>query len=155
MNRQKIVFTRKGLDDLKREYEELLRVKRPAAVKRLSEAKNLGDLTENSEYTAAREELSFLDGRIVELEEILRQAKAVSSSKKKSRLIEIGCKVTLKINGRQEVFNIVGEWEANPSQKKISPSSPLGKALLGKQVGDKVEVSAPAGKIIYKILKIN
>lgn len=155
MNRQKIVFTRKGLDDLKREYEELLRVKRPAAVKRLSEAKNLGDLTENSEYTAAREELSFLDGRIVELEEILRQAKAVSSSKKKSCLIEIGCKVTLKINSRQEVFTIVGEWEANPSEKKISPSSPLGEALLGKKVGNKVEVSAPAGKIIYKILKIN
>lgn len=155
MNRQKIVFTRKGLDDLKREYEELLRVKRPAAVKRLSEAKNLGDLTENSEYTAAREELSFLDGRIVELEEILRQAKAVSSSKKKSCLIEIGCKVTLNINSRQEVFTIVGEWEANPSEKKISPSSPLGEALLGKKVGNKVEVSAPAGKIIYKILKIN
>lgn len=155
MNRQKIVFTRKGLDDLKREHEELLRVKRPAAVKRLSHAKNLGDLTENSEYTAAREELSFLDGRIAELEEILRQAKAVSSSKKKSYLIEIGCKVTLNINSRQEVFTIVGEWEADPSQKKISPSSPLGEALLGKKVGDKVEVSAPAGKIIYKILKIN
>ena len=76
----------------------------------------------------------------------------VSHSKKK---IDVGCKVTLHISGKKEIFTIVGEWEADPLQKKISHFSPLGKALLGKKVGEKVEVEAPAGKITYKILNID
>lgn len=150
----KILLTKKGLEELKKEYEELVKVKRPAAVKRLASAKSLGDLSENSEYTASREDLSFIDGEIVELEEVLKQAKTVSANRRNDGSVDVGCKVTININGNREVFNIVGEWEADPSKKKISHSSPLGKALMGKRKGEKVEVEAPAGKVVYTIFNI-
>ncbi len=148
----KVLMTKQGLDELKSEYEELTATKRPAVVKRLSDARDLGDLSENSEYAAAKQDLSFIDGRILELEEILHAAKIITSHKKGS--VDVGCKVTLHINGKKDVFTVVGEWEADPAEKKISHESPLGKALMGKKVGEKVEVAAPAGKILYKILHI-
>ncbi len=145
-------MTKEGLAELKVEYDELVSVKRPALVTRLADARDLGDLSENSEYAAAKQDLAFIDGRIAELEEILHSAKVVSSHGKAS--VDVGCKVTLHVNGKKEIFTVVGEWEANPSQKKISHESPLGRALMGKKPGDKVEVEAPAGKISYKILTI-
>jgi transcription elongation factor GreA len=151
-NNQQKILTKDGLDQLKNEYEELVNTKRPQVVIRLSEARDLGDLSENSEYAAAKQDLSFIDGRIAELEEILHGAKIVTTHKKGS--VDVGCKVTLHINGKKEVFTVVGEWEADPSQKKISHSSPLGKALLGKREGEKIEVDAPAGKLLYKIIEI-
>ncbi|MBI4062506.1 transcription elongation factor GreA [Candidatus Gottesmanbacteria bacterium] len=147
------MLTKAGLDQLKTEYEELLKVKRPAAVARLSDARDLGDLSENSEYAAAKQDLAFIDGRISELEEITRSAKVVTNHAKSH--VDVGCKVTLHINGKSDVYTVVGEWEADPMQKKISHESPLGKALLGKKVGEKVEVEAPAGKLHYKILQID
>ncbi len=148
----KIVLTQEGLVELKREHEELVNVKRPVAVTRLASARELGDLSENSEYAAAKTDLAFIDGRILELEEIIHGAKVVTSHGKSH--VDVGCKVTLTINGKKETFHLVGEWEANPMEKKISHSSPLGKALLGKKVGEKVEVDAPAGKVLYKVLNI-
>jgi transcription elongation factor GreA len=144
-----IVLTKDGLNELKSEFEDLSKVKRPLAVKRLSDARDLGDLSENSEYAAAKQDLAFIDGRIAELEEIIHGAKIVTSHGKTS--VDVGCKVTLHINGKKEVFTVVGEWEADPMAKKISHSSPLGKALIGKKVGDQIEVQAPAGKLHYKI----
>ena len=149
---QQILLTKEGVKQLKEEYEELINQKRPVAVERLANARSEGDLTENSEYTAAKQDLAFIDGRITELKLILSEAKIVASHSKKK--VDVGCKVTLHVNGKREHFTIVGEWEADPMQKKISHSSPLGKALLGKKPGDKVEVEAPAGKILYKILHI-
>ena len=149
---QDILLTREGLEQLRKEYDNLVKVKRPEVVTRLSIARGQGDLTENSEYTAAKQDLAFVDGRIAELEQVLHEAKVVTSRSKKK--VDVGCKVTLHVSGKKEIFTIVGEWEADPSQKKISHSSPLGKALLGKKVGEKAEVEAPAGKIIYKILHI-
>lgn len=149
---QKVLLTRDGLAELKKEYDELVSKKRPEMVTRLAAARSQGDLSENSEYTSAKQDLAFVDGRIVELEAILHDAKIVSSHSKSK--VDIGCKVTLNIDGKKEIFTVVGEWEANPIQKKISHSSPLGKALLGKKVGDKVEVDAPVGQITYKILEI-
>ncbi len=146
------ILTKEGLAELKQEHEELVTVKRPSIVTRLADARELGDLSENSEYAAAKQDLSFIDGRITELEELLHGAKIVTSHKKGS--VDVGCKVTLHINGKKEVFTVVGEWEADPTQKKISNSSPLGKALIGKKPGDKVEVEAPAGTLLYKILHI-
>jgi transcription elongation factor GreA len=151
-NNQQQILTKEGLAELKAEFEDLVNVKRPAAVTRLSDARELGDLSENSEYAAAKQDLSFIDGRIAELEDILHAAKVVGSHKRDS--VDVGCKVTLHINGKKEVFTVVGEWEADPSQKKISHSSPLGKALLGRKPGEKVEVEAPAGKVLYKIIEI-
>jgi transcription elongation factor GreA len=152
MDTNRIILTKEGLADLKREHEELVNVKRPEAVARLAAARELGDLSENSEYAAAKQDLSFMDGRIVELEEILHGAKVITSHTKSH--VDVGCKVTLTINGKKEVFSLVGEWEANPTEKKISHESPLGKALLGKKVGEEVEVEAPAGKILYKVMHI-
>ncbi len=150
----KVLLTKEGLEELKREYDTLANQKRPEAVKRLSDARELGDLSENSEYAAAKQDLSFIDGRIIELEEIIHGAKLISATHTKSQ-VDVGCKVTLHINGKKDEFMLVGEWEADPTQKKISHESPLGKALMGKRVGDKVEVEAPAGKIVYKVLHID
>lgn len=147
-----VVLTKEGLEELKKEYEELVNVKRPQAVQRLSDARDLGDLSENSEYAAAKQDLAFMDGRIAELEEILNSAKVITSHSRRN--VSVGSKVTVHIRGRKEVFTVVGEWEADPSQKKISHESPLGKALIGKSVGEEVEVDAPAGKIKYKIIAI-
>ena len=148
----KVVLTKTGLAELKKEYEELVNVKRPEAVKRLADARELGDLSENSEYAAAKQDLSFMDGRILELEEIMHGAKIVTNHVKSH--VDVGCKVTLTVNGKKEMFMLVGEWEADPTEKKISHESPLGKALMGKKIGEKAEVEAPAGKVMYKILNI-
>ena len=149
----RIIMTKDGLEELKVELEEL-KAKRPAAVDRLSEARGLGDLSENSEYHAAKDDLSFIDGRIAELEEIIHSAKVVTADQGTSQ-ISVGSKVRLHINGKEEEFTVVGEWEADPGQKKISHESPLGKALLGKKVGEELEVEAPAGKIKYKVVAVN
>ncbi|MEK7543394.1 MAG: transcription elongation factor GreA [Patescibacteria group bacterium] len=148
----KMMLTKEGLDELKAEYDELVKTKRPVAVARLSDARSLGDLSENSEYAAAKQDLAFIDGRIAELEDILHSAKVVTSHGKTQ--VDVGCKVTLHVNGKKDMFTVVGEWEADPKEKKISHESPLGKALMGKKPGDSVEVEAPAGKILYKIVHI-
>lgn len=149
-----VKVTKQGLEELKRELSELRDVKRPYLVDRLANARGQGDLSENSDYQSAREELEFLDGRIDELEEVLKNADVVSGNGNGHSGIGVGTKVTVKANGKQTIFDIVGEWEADPINKKISHDSPLGLALLGKKVGEKAEVEAPAGKVIYEILAI-
>ncbi|MGB9706773.1 MAG: transcription elongation factor GreA [Microgenomates group bacterium] len=153
-NGDKILLTLQGYEALKKEYRELLEVKRPKIVERLADSRQAGDLAENSEYSQAKEELSFIDGRIGELEEVLKKAVVINNTHKSCPQVDLGCKVTVENSQGTHVFWIVGEWEANPTQKKISYTSPLGKSLLGKKVGDKVEVEIPAGKIVYTILKI-
>lgn len=148
-----VQMTKEGQKALSRELDELVNVKRPKLVERLSYARSQGDLAENSDYINAKEELEFLDGRISELEGVLKSALVVSGNGKSS-LVSLGTKVTVKSNGGKHIFDIVGEWEADPANKKISHSSPLGQALIGKKVGDKVEVEAPVGKIAYTILAI-
>lgn len=146
-------MTKQGLVALQRELDELVNIKRPKLVERLSNARSQGDLTENSDYANAQEEMEFLDGRIDELEEVLKSAEVVSTNGKHNG-VEVGTKVTVKVDGTKTVFEIVGEWEADPVNKKISPESPLGQALFGKKVGEKIEVAAPAGKLTYEILAI-
>ncbi len=156
MDGKKIYLTKSGLEDLRKEHTELVKVKRPEVLSRVSTARELGDLSENAEYVAAREELSFIDGRIDELEELLKDVvviEAEGQSNGKST-IALGSKVTVKLDGRKELYQLVGEFEADPMLKKISHESPLGKALLGKKVGETVEVTAPAGKIVYTIVSI-
>lgn len=151
-NSKKLQLTKTGYQALHKELEKLENVKRPKVVDRLSNARKEGDLAENSDYSSAKEELEFLDGRIQELKGVLNQAIVVNGSAKGS--VGVGTKVTLKMNGDRNMFEIVGEWEADPVNKKISHESPLGKALVGKKVGDKVDVEAPAGKLTYEILAI-
>lgn len=154
MNNKKIYLTQKGLEDLKKEHDDMRNVRRPEVVERLSAAREMGDLSENAEYTAAREELSFIDGRLEELESLLKQVEIISD-KHATQAVGMGSQVVVKINDKEETFTVVGEWEADPIEKKISHESPLGKALLGKSVGDEIEVEAPAGKMIYKVVSIS
>ncbi len=148
-----IKVTKDGLSALKAELNELLSVKRPKLVDRLSNARSQGDLSENSDYQSAKEELEFLDGRIEELTEVVKTS-VVSDAGGSNGGVGVGAKVTVKVNGKETVFHVVGEWEADPVNKKISESSPLGLALVGKKVGEKAEVEAPAGKVLYEIVAI-
>jgi transcription elongation factor GreA len=147
-------LTKQGLEALKNELEQLTGIKRPKLVERLANARSQGDLSENSDYQSAKEELEFLDGRIDELTDVIKNAAVVPSVKGGNGGIGVGTRVTVKVNGTKTIFDIVGEWEADPINKKISHESPLGTALVGKKVGDKVEVEAPAGKLQYEILAI-
>ncbi len=155
MDEEKVYLTREGLESLKKEYEILTKVRRPLAVERLAATRIVGEMTENSDYTQAKQDLSFIDGRISELEEVLGRAVLIEEDRGKHKQIGIGCKVTVEINGEKKVFHLVGEWEADPVKQKISYNSPLGRSLLGKKVGDKVEVEVPAGKLVYTILQID
>lgn len=151
--KEKVYLTKEGLEKLKSELKELVDVKRLGVAQRIKTAREMGDLSENAEYTAAREEQSFVEGRINELEEIIKNAKI--AEKTKGDLIEVGSRVIVHIEGSEEEYHIVGAPEANPAEKKISHESPLGSSLLGKKVGDKIEVEAPMGKVVYTIVKIS
>ncbi|KKQ36950.1 MAG: Transcription elongation factor GreA [Candidatus Levybacteria bacterium GW2011_GWC2_37_7] len=153
-NNKKIYLTKEGSAELKKEYDELVNVKRVDVLTRVAQSRNMGDLSENAEYVASREELTFIDGRIDELEIILKQAVIIRDTKTSNHAIKLGSTVTLHINGKKEIFTVVGEWEADPENKKISHESPLGKVLLNKKVGEKVQVEAPAGKITYSIVAV-
>ena len=153
-NNKKIYLTKEGLTELKKEYDGLVNKKRPEVLARVTQARNMGDLSENAEYVAAREELTFIDGRIDELEIILKQAVIIRDVKSSNHAVKLGSTVTLHSNGKKEVFTVVGEWEADPTNKKISHESPLGKVLIGKRVGEKVQVEAPAGKITYAVISV-
>src|SRR3982750_3694610 len=121
MQPKKIFLTKEGLEELKKEHIELTKNKRPQVLTRLSQARDMGDLSENAEYAAAREELSFIDGRIEELEELLKQVIVIANeSTGDDKLVKLGSTVTLKIDGKKEVYTLVGEWEADPIEKKIS-----------------------------------
>lgn len=154
MDTKKIYLTKEGLEELKKEHQELAKVKRPEVVTRVTEARNQGDLSENAEYSAAREELAFIDGRIEELEEMLKQVEIIDETPGGHSVVSLGSEVTIAINGKEEVYRVVGEWEADPAEKKISHESPLGKALLGKKTGESAEVEAPAGKVIYTVVSV-
>lgn len=152
--RKQVQLTKEGFKSLQKELDELVNEKRPKLVERLANARSQGDLTENSDYSNAKEELEFLDGRIDELEAVLKNAEIVKNGVSKNGGVSVGTKITVKVNGEKHVYEMVGEWEADPVNKKISPESPLGQALVGKRVGEKAEVKAPAGKVTYEILAI-
>lgn len=154
---KKIYLTKEGLEVLKKEYDQLAKVRRPEVLETVSQARNQGDLSENAEYQAAREELSFIDGRIDELEEMLKQVEIIEEKPGKSgnkKTVTLGATVTLHVGGKKQVYTVVGEWEADPAQQKISDQSPLGKALIGKEIGEKIEVDAPAGKVAYTVVSV-
>lgn len=151
---KKIILTPQGLEELTRELKELTEVKRVEVVQKISVARDMGDFSENSALASAREEQSFIEGRIAELEDIIKNA-VVSSGTKTKGVIEVGCKIKVHVAGEEEEFHMVGAPEADPKVKKISYESPLGKALMGKKVGDKVELDAPDGKIVYTILSVS
>lgn len=150
---KKIQLTQEGYEGLKAELKELIDIKKPALLVRLAKARAMGDLRENSEYTAAKEDQGVIEGRIRELEELIKRAEIITNDASDNS-IQIGTSVIVEINGQKETYHIVGEFEADPMNKKLSQTSPIGKALIGKNVGDKVEVDVPVGKLKYTILEI-
>lgn len=155
MSEEKILITKEGLETLKAEYGKLKEVKRPALVERLYQARLQGDLAENSEYVNAKEELSFVDDRVDELGEVLKRAEVVDQDHVGCREVKLGCRVTVKSDRGTNIFHLVGEWESKPAEAKISHQSPLGQSLMGKKVGERVKFSAPAGEIVYTVIKID
>jgi transcription elongation factor GreA len=150
---KKYYFTKERLEELKKELEYLKTEGRKEISEQLQKAKEYGDLSENAEYSEAREEQRRLETRISELEVMIRNA-SIIDEKRKSNEVKIGSKVSVKRDGKTYEYFIVGADEANPSLGKISNESPLGKALLGKKVGEEAIVNAPTGKIVYKVTKI-
>lgn len=146
-------MTKEGHLKLKEELEKLI-ARRPQMAQKIKEAREQGDLSENAAYKSAREEQSFIEGRIAELEEILKRAKVVEHEGGCEK-INIGCRVKTHSDDQTQEFQVVGVLEADPGGGKISCESPLGKKLVGKKVGDKVEIEAPAGKIVYTIEAID
>ena len=145
-------FSPKGLEELKKELEEL-KIKRYEITRRLEETKALGDLSENQEYSLAREAQSFNEGRIMELEQLLREA-VIIDKVRKTDTVQIGSTVEASTDSKTKIFTIVGSEESEPASGRISNESPLGKAFLGRKVGEAVEVETPGGKVKYKIIEI-
>lgn len=154
MTDDKVYLTKQGLEDLKKEFDLLNKTKKPEAIERVAATRVVGELVENSDYTQAKQDLAYYEGRIQELEEVLGRATIIQDSCAKHKQVGLGCKVTVKTDSKKAIFHLVGEWEADPLNQKISHESPLGQALLGKKIGEKVEIDAPAGKLTYTILSI-
>ena len=152
------LVTKEGLKKLKDELEHLKTVRRAEVAQRLREAISYGDLSENSEYEEAKNEQAFVEGRILELEGKIKNAKIISEGKiSKHKEVEIGCTVMLQnlTDGDEaERYTIVGSTEADPLDHKISNESPIGKAVLGRLKGDKVEIQSPSGIIEYEIVAV-
>jgi len=149
----KISLTRQGRDKLLSELEDLKKVKRPAVVERIRRSRDYGDLSENAEYEDARNEQSFVEGRIQELEHILKYAE-VSENKSKDE-IALGSRVKVKIDGKQHFYEIVGSTEADPMSGRISIDSPIGSAIIGKKAGEKVLAQTPNGETKLIIVSVN
>jgi transcription elongation factor GreA len=148
-------LTPEGATKLKAELEELTTTKRTAIAARLRDAIKMGDLSENADYIMAKEDQAFLEGRIQELQTILRNATVVDGEQAVTGVAMVGSRVTVQEQGEDpELFMLVGAKEADPRARKISNESPIGKALLGKRAGDTTKADTPGGAIIFKILKV-
>lgn len=146
-------LSEEGFKQHKQELEEL-KLKRQEIATRLEEAKALGDLSENQEYISAREAQAFNEGKILELEQLLREAMMIDKNRHSS-IVHIGSTIEIRANGKTQKFTIVGSEEANPVAGKISNESPLGKAFLGHKAGEGIEVETPGGKTAYKIISVS
>ena len=152
----KIPITNIGFEKLEKELKILKSIERPTVIKSIAEAREHGDLSENAEYHAAKEKQSFIEGRIADLENKIRRAEVIITKKLKSNKVIFGATVTLGEVGKKKqlVYQIVGTEEADVQSGKISISSPLARALLGKKVDDSVEVYSPGGSKEYEVENI-
>lgn len=152
MNTKPVYLTAEGLEKLRAELDQLITVERPRVAARIHEAKLDGDLSENAEYEDAKQEQSFLEGRIATLELQLRNAEVIE--KTNGERVGIGSKVVIKGSDGEETFTIVGSAEAAPREGRISNESPVGVALMGRKKGDRVVVQAPSGPIEYTVVQV-
>ncbi len=155
-NEKEVLLTLEGLNKYEKELEYLKTTRRREVAERIKQALEFGDISENSEYEDAKNEQGFIEGKILSIEKMLRNAKVIDEQAIQSDVVSIGSKVTLiEINGGAETeYMIVGSAEADPSQFRISNESPVGRSLMGQKVGSVVDVNVPIGVIQYKIVAI-
>ena len=153
-DKKEVFLTAKGFTDIESELDELKRVKRPEIIKAIKEARALGDLSENADYHAAREEQAIIEGRIQELEYMVEHASIISEES--SDTVKIGSSVVIRYDDDDDLeeYKIVGSTEADPFENKISNESPIAKALLGKKKGSKVTVESPNGEYEIELVEI-
>ena len=156
MSDKEVLLTPAGLSKLEEELENLKSVKRREVAERIKVAISYGDISENSEYEDAKNEQAFVEGRIITLEKMLRNARIINEDEVDTGMVSIGSTVRVRdIEFKEEIdFHIVGSAESDPTENRISNESPVGRALLGKTIGSMVEVSVPAGMIRYEVLEI-
>lgn len=145
-------LTAESLEELKEELNRLKNITIPDIAKRIDEAKQQGDLSENAEYHQAREDMSWAKGRLQELEQIINNSEIIT--KQNTGAVAVGSTITVNLNGNKRQYTIVGPQEVNPAKGLISNESPLGEAFIGHKVGEKVQVIVPSGKITYEIIEI-
>ena len=152
----KIPMTGTGFNRLQEELKRLKSIDRPAIIRQIAEARDHGDISENAEYPAARERQSFIEGRVIELEDKIARAEVIDVSKLSGKLVKFGATVTLSDEETEEeaVYQIVGEDEADISKGRLSVTSPVARALISKTIGDNVEVSTPRGSKAYEVVKV-
>jgi transcription elongation factor GreA len=150
---QQIPITEEGLKRLKGELDHLVTVRRPEIIKAIAAAREEGDLRENAGYDAARNDQALIERRIREVEDRIRRAVVIDPSKTSS--VQVGTTVTVAIEGEEETYTIVGAVEARPAQGRISNESPIGRALLGRKVGDEVAIRTPASILTARVVSIN
>ena len=153
---ERVPMTSRGYNALEAEMDQLKNIERPAIIAAIAEARAHGDLSENAEYHAAKERQSFIEGRLIELEDLIGRADVIDVAKLSGKKIKFGATVTMadEDSGEQRRFQIVGDFESNAKGGRISISSPIARALIGKSEGDTVEVSAPGGAHSYEVLKV-
>lgn len=149
-------MTAGGYKSAEAELDQLKNIERPAIIRAIAEARAHGDLSENAEYHAAKEKQAFIEGRVIELEDLIGRADVIDVSKLSGSAIKFGATVTLEDEdtGSKKKYQIVGDFEADAKAGRISISSPIARALIGKAEGDTVEVAAPGGARSYEILKV-
>jgi transcription elongation factor GreA len=151
---KKYLLTQEGLEKLSEELKQLVNVRRPEIIERIREAAAHGDLSENADYAQAREEQSFIEGRIQEIEEMVKNAEIITAATHRST-VTVGSTVHVKVGGVDKTYTIVGSNEANPKEGRISNESLVGKTLIGRKNGEKFSVQAPSGEVAYEILSID
>ena len=151
-----VPMTATGLSQLEEELKHLKSAARPEAIRAIAQAREHGDLSENAEYHAARERQSFIEGRVLELEDKIARSVVIDVSSLSGDSVKFGAKVTLVDEDTDEklTYQLVGEMEADVKQGRLAITAPLARALIGKQVGDSVDVSTPKGEKAYEVLKI-
>lgn len=156
MSQKEVILTPDGLKQLQDEIDLLSTVKRDEVAERIRQAREFGDISENSEYDDAKNEQAMIEYRISVLEERLRRARVIKDSEIESDRVGVGSTVTLRDQGADEVriYTLVGSAEADPAKGRLSNESPVGQAILGKQVGDVVTVNVPVGSLTYEIVSI-
>lgn len=153
---EELIVTKEGLKALQEELEFLKTTRRRQLAERLKEAISYGDLSENSEYEEAKNEQAFVEGRILELEAMIKHAKVVDEKHHSKKVVEIGSKVTIRNLRKKEDFEItiVGATEADPFNGRISNESPIGLAIMGAKVGSRVQVDMPSGRTEYEVVRL-